>query len=261
MKLKSALTALALAALALAPQAHADIRFGFAAEPFPPFLSKDAAGHFVGWEADVMAEICADLKETCTTGEIAWDGLIPALQAKQFDVIWASMSITAKRQEVLAFTSPYYTTRVQVMGAKTGDLDISPAHLSGKVIGVQMATIHQRYAETYFEPAGASLKTYQRQDDANQDLAAGRIDYVQAAAPAIAAFLATDAGKTCCELKGDVVWDASILGEGVGGGLRKDDAALKARLDGAITDLAKAGTFTAITAKYGLSGMISTPKP
>lgn len=261
MKLVPTLAALLLAVLALGPQARADIRFGFAAEPFPPFLSKDAAGQWVGWEADVIAAICADLKEKCTSGEVAWDGLIPALQAGQFDVIWASMSITPKRQEVIAFTDPYYTTRVQVMGARTGDLDISPAHLAGKVIGVQMATIHQRYAEKYFEPAGASLKTYQRQDDANQDLAAGRIDYVQAAAPAISAFLETETGRACCELKGDVAWDADILGRGVGGGLRKDDAALKAKLDAAIADLARAGTFAQITAKYpGLPGMIITPK-
>jgi polar amino acid transport system substrate-binding protein len=250
-----------LAVAALGTTARADIRFGFAAEPYPPFLSKDASGQWVGWEADLMAAICTDLKEKCSSAEVAWDGLIPALESKQFDVIWSSMAITPKRREVIGFTTAYYNTRIQMMGTRTGDTDISPAHLAGKAIGTQVATIHQRYVEHYFKPAGAALKTYQTQDEANQDLAAGRIDYVEAAAPAIAAFLASDMGKACCEMKGDVPWDDEIFGEGVGGGLRKDDAALKQKLDGAIADLAKAGTFDQITAKYpGLAGLILTPK-
>jgi polar amino acid transport system substrate-binding protein len=262
MQFKLKCLALAMVALGLAPQAHAEIRFGFAAEPFPPFLFKDANGKWAGWEADLMAAICTDLNERCVNVDVAWSDLIPALQAKQFDVIWSSMAITPKRQEVIAFTSAYYNTRVEMMGARTGDKDISPTHLSGKKIGVQVGTIHEDYGLKYFVHAGASLKTYDTQNAAHQDLAAGRLDYVQGAAPVISAFLATDMGKDCCELKGEVPWDSDIFGQGVAGGLRKGDVALKAKLDGAIADLVKAGTFAKITRKYpGLATMITTPTP
>lgn len=241
--------------------ARADIRFGLAAEPFPPFTYKDASGNWAGWEVDLMMAICADLKEKCTSADVAWDGLIPSLQSRQIDVIWASMSITDKRREVIDFTRMYYISRVQLLGAKTGDKDITPAHLSGKTIGVQISSIHQRYAEAHFAPAGATVKTYQTQDEALEDLAAGRIDYVQGAAPVLAAFLASSQGAACCEIKADVPDDSAILGEGVGGGLRKGDTALKARLDGAITDLARSGEIARISDRFpGLSALIRTPQ-
>lgn len=261
--IRFAIRAVAVAGLlAGATAARADIKFGVAAEPYPPFTSKDASGKWVGWEVDLMDAVCAQLKEKCEITEVAWDGIIPALQAKQFDVIWSSMSITAERKKTIDFTDMYYNTPTRIIGAKNGDMDITPAHMAGKTIGVQVSTIHQKYAEKYFKPAGVEIKTYQTQDEDNQDLASGRIDYIQADGAALDAFLKTDQGKTCCELKGDVPDDKEILGEGVGGGVRKDDTALKDKLNGAIAALAKDGTIVKITDKYPeLKGMVILPKP
>ena len=251
----------AAAMLVSAVPAMADIRFGVAAEPYPPFISKDASGKWVGWEIDVMDALCAELKEKCSIVEVAWDGIIPALQAKQFDLIWASMAITAERKKTIDFSNMYYNAQAVLAGAKNGDRDIAPAHLAGKTIGTQVSTIHQRYVEKYFAAAGAEVKAYQTQDEANQDLAAGRLDYVQAEGAALDAFLKTEAGKACCELKGQVPDDPVILGEGVGAGIRKEDAALKERINGAIAALARAGTFQAITDKYpALKSQIVLPK-
>ena len=41
--------------------ALADIKFGVAAEPYPPFSSKDASGKWVGWEIDLMDAVCAQM--------------------------------------------------------------------------------------------------------------------------------------------------------------------------------------------------------
>ncbi|TMJ40575.1 MAG: transporter substrate-binding domain-containing protein [Alphaproteobacteria bacterium] len=243
---------LAVAAAAIcgfAAQAKADLKFGVAAEPYPPFTSKDASGKWVGWEVDLMDAVCAQMKEKCELVEVAWDGIIPALTAKQIDVIWSSMSITAERKQTINFTMMYYNTPTVIIGAKTGDTDITPEHLKGKTIGVQVSTIHQKYVEKYYG-AGSTIKSYQTQDEANNDLAAGRLDYIQADASALDAFLKTDQGAACCELKGQVPEDKEILGEGVGGGIRKEDTELKAKLDAAIDALAKSGEINKITAKY-----------
>jgi len=77
--------------------ACADLKFGIAAEPYPPFESKDATGKWIGWEIDLMDAVCKQLKEKCEIVEVAWDGIIPALTSKQIDVIWSSMSITPVR--------------------------------------------------------------------------------------------------------------------------------------------------------------------
>jgi polar amino acid transport system substrate-binding protein len=243
------LAAATVALCAFTAEAKADIKFGVAAEPYPPFTSKDASGKWVGWEVDLMDAVCAQMKEKCELVEVAWDGIIPALTAKQIDVIWSSMSITAERKQTIDFTMMYYNTPTVIIGQKDGDKDITPDHLKGKTIGVQVSTIHQKYVEKYFG-AGSTIKTYQTQDEANNDLAAGRLDYVQADGSALDTYLKTDQGAACCELKGAVPEDAEILGEGVGGGIRKEDTELKAKLDGAIDALAKAGEINKITEKY-----------
>jgi polar amino acid transport system substrate-binding protein len=255
---------LAVAAVALcgfAAEAKADLKFGVAAEPYAPFTSKDASGKWVGWEIDLMDAVCAKMKEKCELVEVAWDGIIPALTAKQIDVIWSSMSITAERKKTIDFTTFYYNTPSAVIGTKNGDMDITPDHLKGKTLGVQVATTHQRYAQKYFAAAGADVKNYQTQDEANNDLAAGRLDYVQADSSALKDFLRTDQGAACCEYKGNVPEDVEILGEGVGGGIRKEDTELKAKLDSAITALAKSGEIQKITDKYDkLKGELIIPK-
>jgi polar amino acid transport system substrate-binding protein len=255
-------TAAAALMCGFAAQAQAEaVKFGVAAEPYPPFTSKDASGTWVGWEIDLMNAVCAKAAIECTLVETAWDGIIPALtQGKQIDVIWSSMSITPERKQSIDFTHWYYNTPTVIIGPKNGDLDITPAHLSGKIIGVQVSTTHQKYVEKYFAPAGAVVKTYQTQDEANADLAAGRLDYIQADGSALDAFLKTEQGTACCELKGTVPDDIEILGEGVGGGIRKEDTELKAKLDAAIVELAKAGEIAAITKKYPeLEGKLVSP--
>jgi polar amino acid transport system substrate-binding protein len=255
-----ALTVATVAMFGMASHAQADLKFGVAAEPYPPFESKDASGTWVGWEMDLMQALCKQMNEKCELVEVAWDGIIPALTSKQIDVIFSSMSITAERKQTIDFSDMYYNTGSAIIGTKNGDKDISPEHLAGKTIGVQVATTHANYANKYF--ANATIKTYQTQDEANQDLAAGRVDYLQADALALSAFVATDAGAACCEWKDMVPEDKEILGEGVGAGLRKEDAALKEKFNKAIKELAAAGEFDKITAKYPeLVGKMIVPKP
>ncbi|MDP9138007.1 MAG: transporter substrate-binding domain-containing protein [Pseudomonadota bacterium] len=228
--------------------AQADIKYGVAAEPYPPFTSKDASGKWVGWEVDLIEAVCKHLNEKCELVEVAWDGIIPALTSKQIDIIWSSMGITEERKKTIDFSDMYYDTPTVILGAKNGDLDISPEHLKGKIIGVQIATIHEKYVQKYFG-AGSEIKTYQTQDEVNNDLAAGRIDYLQAGGE-IDSFLRTDQGTACCELKGKVPPDPEILGAGAGAGIRKEDTALKEKINGAIAALAASGELVRITEKY-----------
>ncbi|EHH09556.1 Lysine-arginine-ornithine-binding periplasmic protein, partial [Mesorhizobium amorphae CCNWGS0123] len=90
--------------------ASADVRFGIMNEAYPPFFAKDASGKWQGWEIDLMDAVCAEMKEKCSIVELSWDGLIPALQTKKFDVIWSSMSNTEERQKIIDFTDKYYNT-------------------------------------------------------------------------------------------------------------------------------------------------------
>ncbi|MBE7199860.1 MAG: transporter substrate-binding domain-containing protein [Parafilimonas terrae] len=240
------------AALALSlagVQARAEtVKVGYSAEPYPPFTSPDAAGKWSGWEVDFTDAVCKEAKLDCVIVPVAWDGIIPALTSNKIDMIIASMSINDERQKTIDFTNKYYNTPVSIIAAKGSGLKPTADSLKGKTIGVQVSTIHEAYARKYFK--GAEIKSYQTQDEANQDLAAGRIDATQADSVAEQAFLDTDQGKSCCENVGNVTWDSEILGHGVGIGLRKGETALKDKLNAAIAKIRSDGTYEKMTKKY-----------
>ncbi|MDX8527931.1 transporter substrate-binding domain-containing protein [Mesorhizobium sp. MSK_1335] len=238
------------AALALSSvTASAEVRFGIMNEPYPPFFTKDPSGKWVGWEIELMDAVCAEMKETCSVVDMSWDGLIPGLQAKKFDVIWSSMSITDERKQTIDFTDKYYNTPSKLIGAKDGTAGASPDDVSGKTIGIQVSTIQSEYYKKYFADK-ASEKTYTTLDEAFQDLAAGRIDYVFGDSIPLSEFLKSDFGKDCCKDMGNVKDDPAILGSGIGGGLRKGDEALREKLDAAIAAVKANGKYAEISKKY-----------
>jgi len=226
-----------------------EVKVGVAAEPYPPFTSPDASGKWVGWEVEFMEAICAEAKLDCVITPVAWDGIIPALTSEKIDMIIGSMSITEERLKTIDFSDKYYNTPTGIIGAKGDDFEATPEGLAGKIIGVQVSTIHADYADKYFGESAAEIKQYQTQDEANQDLAAGRLDAVQADAIALDAFLKSDAGD-CCELKGNVADDPAILGAGVGVGLRKGDTELKEKVNAAIKAIRDNGTYDSFSKKY-----------
>ena len=240
----------ALAALAFGTAAMAEpIKIGVAAEPYPPFTSPDAGGNWVGWEVDFMNAICKQAALECVITPTAWDGIIPALTSGQIDVIMSSMSITEERMKTIDFSNKYYKTPALVMVAKDSTITADPAGLTGKIVGVQVSTTHAAYADKYFAPVASEVKTYQTQDEANQDLAAGRLDAVMADSIALTDFLKSDAGVACCKSVGNVADDPTILGLGVGFGLRKGDP-LKDTLNAAIKAIRADGTYDTISKAY-----------
>ncbi len=245
-----AAAALTLSVGASAAFAEDTVKFGVAAEPYPPFTVKGADGKWTGWEVDMRDAVCKQMNVKCEWVETAWDGIIPALTAKKFDVIWSSMSITEERGKTIDFTNKYYNTPTSIIGPKDSTAKADVAGMTGKIIGVQVSTVHLDYVTKYFKGVAKEIKTYQTQDEVNQDLAAGRIDADQADATTLQAFLDSDAGKACCKLLGNVAEDLKILGPGVGGGLRKDDTALKGKINDAIKAIRASGEYDTITKKY-----------
>ena len=252
MKLKFLAAALVLLA---APVAAQEVKVGIAAEPYPPFTSPDAAGNWVGWEVDIINAVCTAAEMQCVITPVAWDGIIPALTAGQIDAIMNSMTITEERLKTIDFSDKYYNTPAVVATAKGAGIAATPEGLAGKIIGVQVATIHEAYVNKHFAGTAAEVKVYQTQDEANQDLSAGRIDATQADSIALDAFIASEAGAACCEIAGAVADDPEVLGLGVGAGLRKGEDELKAKFNAGIAKIREDGTYDRITAGYFASSI------
>jgi ABC-type amino acid transport substrate-binding protein len=69
------------------------------------FLSPD--GKLQGYDIDATMAVCEKAGLECELFEQDWEGIIPSIQAKKYDVIASSMAITKQRLEVINFTSPY----------------------------------------------------------------------------------------------------------------------------------------------------------
>ena len=233
-------------------QAEKVLKFGAAAEPYPPFTSQTASGKWVGFEVDLMNAVCKAEGLQCQMVGTAWDGIIPALNAHKIDVIWSSMSITPERSKVIAFTDKYYNTPADIIGPKSEKLALTVKDMSaldGKTIGVQTSTTHAAFVQKYLPKA--KMKTYDTQDNADADLAAGRIDAAIADSIALGDFLKSDAGKDMeVKLSIPANFDRSVFGDGVGGGVRKSDTALLAKLNAGIKKVRADGTYGKIAKNY-----------
>lgn len=244
-----AVAAAGILAATFAPASAEALRFGVAAEPYAPFTSPDASGKWVGWEVDFMEAVCKEAKVECVLTPTAWDGIIAALTSKKIDVIWSSMSITAEREKTISFTDRYYKTPLAIIGTKGKAISGSPDSLKGMTLGVQVSTTQADYAEKYYKNI-ATIKTYQTQDEVNQDLIAGRIDAQVADKLPLLDFLKTPDAAACCEFKADAPYDEAIIGKGTGAGVRKEDNALREKLNAAIAAVRASGEYKTITDKY-----------
>ncbi|MQW55488.1 transporter substrate-binding domain-containing protein [Sinorhizobium meliloti] len=244
------LALVAVVTIALSSMAAAQtVNVGIAAEPYPPFTTLDSSGHWTGWEIDLMDAICKDQKLNCEIKSVSWDGIIPALNSGQIDVIFSSMSITAERAKVIDFSNKYYETPIAVIAPKDASFKATHKGMEGLTIGIQVGSTNTTYAQKFFSKT-ATLKSYQTQDQADQDLASGRIDATFADQFALESFLETEQGKSCCKMIGMLPYDTETLGTGIGAAFRKGDANLREKFNSGIANVRASGEYDSITKKY-----------
>jgi lysine-arginine-ornithine-binding protein len=210
---------------------------------YPPFNLIDASGQVVGFDIDIAKALCAKMQAECEVVTSDWDGIIPALNAKKFDFLVASMSITEERMQAVDFTEPYYTNKLQFIAPKGSDFKTDEASLKGKVIGAQRATIAGTWLEDNLDDV-VEIKLYDTQENAYLDLSSGRVDGVLADTFVNWEWLKSDAGKGF-EFKGEPVFDNDKIGIAV----RKGDP-LREKLNAALKEIVEDGTYKKINDKY-----------
>ncbi|MDP3815738.1 lysine/arginine/ornithine ABC transporter substrate-binding protein [Pseudomonas sp.] len=243
----------ALALSMLSPLATADeakpLRIGIEAA-YPPFAFKTPEGKISGFDYDIGQALCAEMKVECQWIEQEFDGLIPALKVRKFDAVLSSMNITEERLKSVDFSKKYYNSPAK-LAMKAGTLINDPlVDLKGKKVGVQRASIYDRYASEIFAPAGVEVVRYSSQNEVFLDLAAGRLDATLADAVNIDdGFLKTDAGKGYA-LVGPTFSESEYFGEGAGIAVRKGDKELADKISAAIAAIRANGKYQEVQGKY-----------
>lgn len=229
------------------------LRIGIEGE-YPPFSAVDEKGELHGFDVDIAKALCAQMQRDCELVQTSWDGLIPALNSQKIDAIIASMSATEERKQSVDFTNKYYANAgkfvLQGEAAKNVSADNWRQALAGKTIGVQRATVHDRYVSEKASDVFKTIQRYNTQDEVNMDLVAGRLDVTLADQTALASgFLHTDDGKDYA-FAAPVVNDAAFYGEGVSIAVRKGDDTLREAFNQAIQAIRDNGEYQKINAQY-----------
>ncbi|AMS14804.1 MULTISPECIES: ABC transporter substrate-binding protein [Pseudomonas] len=211
---------------------------------YPPFNNKDASGQVVGFDKDIGDALCAKMKVECEVVTSDWDGIIPALNAKKFDFLISSMSITDERKQAVDFTDPYYSNKLQFIAPKDKtDFKTDKASLKGKIIGAQRATLAGTWLEDNLGD-DITIKLYDTQENAFLDLTSGRLDAILADKYVNYEWLKSEAGKPY-EFKGDPVEESDKIGIAV----RKNDP-IREKLNAALKEIVADGTYKKINDKY-----------
>jgi len=250
MNRRSLLGLMALAAALAVPAEAKDwtkIRIGVEGA-YPPFSEVGPDGKLKGFDIDIANALCAQMKAECTLVQQDFDGMIPALQARKFDAVIASMSITPERQKQVNFSDKYYHTPARLVIKAGTKVEPLPEGLKGKKVGVQRATIHDRFATDTFK--GAEIVRYTKQDEVFLDLAAGRIDATLVdSVAADVGFLKTPAGKGF-QFVGPTYTEPKYFGVGAGIAMRKTDTDLQKKFNEAIAAIRANGTYKKIQDRY-----------
>jgi octopine/nopaline transport system substrate-binding protein len=237
---------------------------------YPPWNFVDASGNLVGFEPELAKELCTRMNATCEIIPQKWRGIIKGLNAGKYDAIMAAMSITEDRKKSVIFSRNYAGTPNVFVVRKDHPLanfrsdlnqltlnDISPAEqaaldaifkaFKGKIIGVQVATTHARFADRYMGDH-AEIRIYDFQHTIDLELYQGRLDAVIGDFAYWQPLIKSEQGKDY-KIVGPHM-TGGPFGEGVGVAVRKKDQDLADMFSRAIESAIKDGTIKKLAVKW-----------
>jgi polar amino acid transport system substrate-binding protein/arginine/ornithine transport system substrate-binding protein len=243
-----------LASLGVSAVSHAQapdwakIRIGVEAN-YPPFSQMSPDGKFSGFDIDIANAICAQMKAECTMVSQEWDGMMPALNAKKFDMIVASMSITEERKKSADFSDSYYDIPSAWIGKAGSYASVTPAALKGKKIIVTRNTPRAKFVQENFKDSEVLLVS--KEAEVTMELAAGRGDIgFGSSLAATAAFLKSPEGKGYAKVGTPVTLGGAAQGGGVGMAMRKGEDTLRTKVNAALKTITANGVYKSINDKY-----------
>ena len=263
-KLCALLMAVLISILLAAPAVVADWKqIKIATEgAYPPWNYFDESGKLVGFEIELIKDLCGRLNVECEIVTQKWRSIIEGLNKGKYDAIIAAMSITEPRKKLVTFSRSYADTPNIFVVRKDNPIasfqselehltldDISPAEQSaldalinafkGKIIGVQVATINQKFADAYLGEH-AEIRIYDFQHTVDLELYQGRLDALIGGMAYWVPLLKSDQGKEYTIVGPQMT--GGPFGSGIGVAVRKKNQDLADMFSKAIDAALRDGT-------------------
>ncbi len=214
---------------------------------FPPYFVDDDPTNGKGFESAVAYAVADELG--FAKDEVEW-AVVPfnasyAPGPKDFDFDINQISITAPREKVVDFSSPYYTAPQAVVTPKNSEFANAQtfAELEGATVGVQVGTTSLDAVSEVMQPA-EDPKVFNDSNDVVTALKQGQVDAVVVDLPT--AFYVTAAQVPNSKIVGQF----SAPGGDSFGLLLEKDSELTQCVDQAIAALEESGELERITNKW-----------
>jgi polar amino acid transport system substrate-binding protein len=221
---------------------------------YPPYESfADDDSTIIGLDPDLLHAIGDVLGVEMKIENLAFDGLLPALDAKRLDIVSAALTINADRVEKYDFVSYFNTPQgITVLadnpnGIKTRD-DLCGLNVAVLDASHQLSLLEAMNDDVCSDDQ-MTITAFTSDADALQQLQSGRADASLSQYP-VAAFSAANfgSGDTFTAIS-DASFGPSLLGEV----FRKDDSELRDAVQAAINDLIDSGVYEEVLDTHGLA--------
>ncbi|MDM5186878.1 ABC transporter substrate-binding protein [Bacillus sp. DX4.1] len=206
---------------------------------YKPFNYKENDGKLVGFDVEIGEALAKKMGMKPVPVTNPWETLIQGLKAKKYDVILGSMAITEERLKAVNFTNPYYRSGAQIFVAKKNNAISSAEDLKGKKIGVVKASTFKALVEKHTD----QITEYDSDITALMDLEPGRVDAV--ITDQMVGLRMIKEGKSNIKEAGKPL----NLDE-MGIAVRKDDKEMVKKVNKALDEIVKDGTYEKISKKW-----------
>jgi polar amino acid transport system substrate-binding protein len=217
---------------------------------YPPFNYIDeSTNDAIGWDYDVVREICVRVNCVPEFKQAAWDGIFPAMQAGEYDMLADGVTFRAGRNWAVDFSIPYtfVSQQLLVRADETNTLEGFVGNADLKV-GSQIGTTNYIAATEYFPDK--DILTYSDFGAAVLALMAGDIDGVVLDDTVAAGFMLQEPGKL--KVLGAVETGDSLAF------VFPPGSDLLGQVNASLRSMHDDGTLTKINAKWGLADPAST---
>jgi ABC-type amino acid transport substrate-binding protein len=152
---------------------------------YPPYeFHQDVNGkdEIVGFDIEIAKQFAKDLGVELEIKDMAFDGLLVALQSDKVDMVFAGMTPTDERKQNVDFSDIYYTATHRFILRSGDETSITKMEdLKGKKIGVQKGSIQEGIAKDNFN--ADDIKSLDKVTDLVLDLKNNKVDAVLAELP------------------------------------------------------------------------------
>lgn len=238
------------------------IKIGIANEA--PYGFADASGTTTGEAPEVARAVFRALGiDNVQASVVPFDQLIPALSARQFDVVAAGMNITKQRCGAAAFSIPDYSALTALLVPKGNPQGIFKLEdVAAKK--VQVAVLSAAVEKGYLAGAGVAedqIQTLDSQDNMLRSVTDGRV-YCAALTDISLKWLAQKNPDAAVEVTPgfDPVANGSPVLSAGGFVFRKDDNSLRQAFDTELKKLHDNGEWVKLATPFGF-GQGNLPKP